>query len=107
MTPRVTQLQLADLGADARAARDEYATGTVTKGVLNGDTGLTAIAGVLLHNPGVYRGLMTSAESMLRNGGISVRDRQVVQLRTAWLCRAVVMWSNHTGHAHDAGMTED
>src|SRR6266853_365567 len=106
MTSRLPSLRLHDLDTEARAARDEYATGTVTKGVVNDDTGLTAIAGVLLHNPGEYRGLMMSAESLLRSSGITVRDRQVIQLRIAWLCQAVVMWSNHTGHAHDAGMTE-
>jgi alkylhydroperoxidase family enzyme len=88
------------------ASYDAFTKGTILKGVVDANTSLNALAGVLLHNPGVYRGFMQFSEALLRHGGIPAREREIVTLRTAWLCQAPVAWSNHTGHAHDLGMSE-
>jgi alkylhydroperoxidase family enzyme len=88
-----------------QASYEAFGKGTVLKGHVDPSTALPSFASVLLHNPGVYRGFMQFSEALLRHGGIPARDREIVTLRAAWLCQAPVAWANHTGHAHDLGMS--
>jgi alkylhydroperoxidase family enzyme len=109
MTPRAPLLHAERLSEEAKSAYqasyEAFGKGTVLKGVVDATTSLPSLAAVLLHNPGVYRGFMQCSEALLRHSGIPARDREIVTLRIAWLCQAPVAWSNHTGHAHDLGMS--
>jgi alkylhydroperoxidase family enzyme len=105
MEPRVKLLRFDELDEEARAAYDDFVSNSPIKGVIDSNTAMGALSEVLLHNPGVYRGNTAFAGALLRHGGLSRRQRELVTLRVTWLCQAPVSWSNHVGHAHEAGIT--
>jgi alkylhydroperoxidase family enzyme len=106
MHPRIKPLRLEDLNHDQRAAYDDFRKNATNKGVIDPNTSMPAYPSVLLHNPNVYRASSTLGEAIVRHGGIPARERELVSLRVAWLCKAPVAWSNHTGHAHNIGISE-
>lgn len=65
-----------------------------------------AIATMLRH-PGLYRRQVELGIQLFGSGAISPRERELVALRVAWLCRAPCEWGEHVGNAKRVGVTAE
>ncbi|MGZ8734051.1 MAG: carboxymuconolactone decarboxylase family protein [Acidimicrobiia bacterium] len=71
-------------------------------GVPNGET--TNIFTTLVRHPRLFRHWLPFGGALL-TGSLPARDREIVILRTAWLCRSVYEWGQHVRLARTAGLT--
>ena len=59
----------------------------------------------LLNVPAIVEGLMPFTVYLTEESGLSPRDRQLLILRTAWLCGNQPLWATHAARAREAGLT--
>jgi 4-carboxymuconolactone decarboxylase len=96
---RLAPLEAADLDDDTRPLLSP-------DGPFPGATGLNWFATIARH-PGLYRKFLPFAGKLTFGGRLPARDREVLVLRTAWLCRAGYEWAHHLHAAREAGMSAD
>src|SRR4051794_39133340 len=60
----------------------------------------------LAHNPQLMRRFGPLANYLLFKGRLAGRHRELLILRTGWVCRAPYEWSEHVGIAKQAGLTD-
>jgi alkylhydroperoxidase family enzyme len=58
-------------------------------------------------HPGLMRRWLPYGGKLLYRGKLPPRVRELVVLRTAWLCQAAYEWGQHVAIAHEVGMTAD
>jgi alkylhydroperoxidase family enzyme len=61
----------------------------------------------LAHNPRLMRRFGPLANHLLLKGRLSPRQRELLILRTGWLCQAPYEWSEHVHIARQSGVTAD
>lgn len=61
----------------------------------------------LLKHPDLYQAHAALGLQFLTAGALSARDRELVILRTAWLCEAPLAWGEHVDVGKRAGLTSD
>ncbi|MGE0384942.1 MAG: carboxymuconolactone decarboxylase family protein [Gammaproteobacteria bacterium] len=71
------------------------------------DDPVSPFYGAVLQAPRLFKDWSWLGGALLRPGGLPVRDRELVCLRTAWLCQGEMEWGNHVVIAHDIGMTPE
>jgi 4-carboxymuconolactone decarboxylase len=59
----------------------------------------------LLRHPALIRGAMPFANYITRESTLPPRHRELLILRTAWLCRSEYLWSKHASRAAAAGLS--
>lgn len=59
----------------------------------------------LLRHPGVVEGVMPFANYVSTASTLAARDRELLILRTAWLCRAEYLWAQHVPVARQDGLS--
>jgi alkylhydroperoxidase family enzyme len=91
--PRLAPLDDAALDAEVRAA---FGPGPV----LN-------IFRTLAHHPKLLKRWLVFGNHVLAKSTLAARERELVILRTGWLCRAEYEWGQHVGIGRAAGLTED
>ncbi len=72
-----------------------------------GDGPVQNVFGTMLHHPALFRRWLPFANHILGKSTISVRDREVLILRTAWRVRSEYEWGQHVLIARHAGMSEE
>lgn len=86
------------MGDDIRAAREaeivdeDQRTGGMR---LPGPSHITPAIATMMRHPGLYRRQMELSAQLFGSGAISPRERELVVLRVAWLCRAPNEWGEH------------
>src|SRR5688572_22523503 len=60
----------------------------------------------LNHLP-LVKGIMPFAVYITRDSMLSPRQRELLILRTAWLCRSEYLWAHHTVAARAAGLSRE
>jgi alkylhydroperoxidase family enzyme len=65
------------------------------------------IFATLARHPELFRRWATFGGTLLLGGTLAPRDRELLILRTAWLCRAEYEWRQHVAIALAAGVTQD
>lgn len=60
----------------------------------------------LAHHPSLLRAWMRFGTALLLRGALPARDRELLILRTGWLCRSDYEWGQHVLMARDAGLTD-
>ncbi|MBV8981843.1 MAG: carboxymuconolactone decarboxylase family protein [Acidimicrobiia bacterium] len=77
---------------------------------LLGDLGVTGPASnifdTLVRHPGLFRKWLPFGGKLL-SGKLPPRDRELLILRTGWLCRSAYEWGQHVLIARAAGVTDD
>ena len=73
---------------------------------LGGDGALHIFA-TLVRHPGLFRRWIAFAGRLLQGSKLPERDRELVILRVAWLCKARYEWSHHVAIAQGCGLTPD
>jgi 4-carboxymuconolactone decarboxylase len=98
MPPRIAPLPRTGNPPDVQALIDD-ALPTV---------GVTAnIFLTLANHPGLMRRFMPFGGKLLMAGKLPARERELVILRTAWLCQSDYEWGQHARIGRDAGLTDD
>jgi alkylhydroperoxidase family enzyme len=64
------------------------------------------IFATLAHHPALLKRWAAFGGTLLFGGRLPARDRELLILRTAWLCDAEYEWGQHVGIALGAGVTE-
>jgi alkylhydroperoxidase family enzyme len=64
------------------------------------------IFATLVRNPGLFRHWLPFGGKLL-SGKIPARERELVILRTAWLCRSTYEWGQHVLVSRSTGVTDD
>jgi 4-carboxymuconolactone decarboxylase len=70
-----------------------------------GAKGMHAL-GTILHNQALYDAWRPLARYLNSSSCITWRERELLILRTAWLCRSDYEWGNHVLVARKAGLTD-
>jgi alkylhydroperoxidase family enzyme len=60
----------------------------------------------LVRHPGLFRRWLPFGGKLLA-GKLAARDRELVILRTGWLCRSEYEWGQHVLIGRDAGLSDD
>ena len=94
--PRLAPTERADWTAEQAEVAERFGDGPVFN-----------VFGTLLHHPGLFRRWLPFANHILGKSTLSVRDREVLILRTAWVVRSEYEWGQHIVIARDAGMSEE
>jgi len=95
--PRVSPLPEAQWTDDIRAAFAKYGQGGAA----------TAEFRTWARHPELLKGVLPFATYVSRESTLSPRDREVLILRTAWLCRSDYVWAQHAAIAQQNGLTAD
>jgi len=70
------------------------------------DGGAMNIFTTLVRHPGLFRHWLPFGGKLL-SGKLPARERELLILRTAWLCKAEYEWGQHVAIARSAGVTDD
>jgi alkylhydroperoxidase family enzyme len=65
------------------------------------------IFATLAHHPKLLKRWAAFGGTLLFGGTLPARDRELLILRTAWLCEAEYEWGQHVGIAQGCGVTAD
>jgi alkylhydroperoxidase family enzyme len=97
MPPRIAPLPATGNPPDVQALID----GAVPVGGVTANIFLT-----LANHPGLMRRYLPFGGKLLAKGKLPDREREIVILRTAWLCRSDYEWGQHVRIGRDAGLTD-
>jgi alkylhydroperoxidase family enzyme len=70
-------------------------------------SGVPDIFATMFKHPGVYRSQMQLGLELNKQGSIPPRDRELVILRVAWLCRSPFEWGEHVEVGKQCGISAD
>ena len=88
---------------------DEWPVSIQELGRKVGPTGRSAgdssFFGTIARHEGLYRRWSAFAASLLGHGSLPPRARELMILRTGWLCQGSFEWENHVAIAHDVGLS--
>jgi alkylhydroperoxidase family enzyme len=62
---------------------------------------------IYLHHPVLAQNILPFERYISNQSTLSPRDRELLILRTAWLCRAEYIWAHHAAAARNAGISKD
>jgi 4-carboxymuconolactone decarboxylase len=65
------------------------------------------IFATLAHHPRLLKRWSAFGGTLLFRGQLPARDRELLILRTAWLCKAEYEWGQHVLIGRDSGITDD
>src|SRR5687767_15602169 len=99
MTPRIPPTTRVD-----RDERTEELLATMMRRPDGTDLNIFA---TLAHHPKLLKRWAQFGGTLLFGGALPPRDRELLILRTAWLCDAEYEWGQHVGIGLSAGLTED
>lgn len=91
--PRVEPLAVEDLDPETRKAF--------------GDGPVLNIFRTLANHPKLMKRWLVFGSHILAKNSVAARERELLILRTGWLCRAEYEWAQHVTIARDSGVTDD
>jgi 4-carboxymuconolactone decarboxylase len=95
-SPRIRPLPEAERDAQAQALLADVAVAGPTSNIFT----------TLVRHPGLFRHWLPFGGKLLA-GRLPARDRELLILRTAWLCEAEYEWAQHVPMGRAAGITDD
>jgi len=91
--PRIPPLDASQLSAEQR-------------GILKrAPARMTNAVATYLHHPVLTRNLLPFQRYITSESSLPARDRALLMMRTAWLCRSSYVWAHHVQAARDAGVS--
>src|ERR1041384_964069 len=99
-TPRLAPLQPDELSDFQR----ELLTGVAVDGAAN--ISAANIFATLVRHPGLFRHWLPFGGKLL-SGKLPPRDREILILRTGWLCQSEYEWGQHVVIGQHAGVTDE
>ncbi len=97
-TPRIPPLPEAEQDDQAR----ELLTGLSAQGAPAAN-----IFSTLVRHPGLFRRWLPFGGKLLGGGKLPARDRELLILRTGWLCRAEYEWAQHREISRSLGISDE
>jgi alkylhydroperoxidase family enzyme len=68
---------------------------------------LTTYFAIMSRHPRLYRSQIEAGIQLLGSGALPPQERELMVLRTAWLCGAPYEWAEHVAIARKLGITEE
>lgn len=99
MTPRIPPTTAAD--------RDERTEELLASMMRRPDGTDMNIFATLAHHPKLLKRWAAFGGTLLFGGSLPPRDRELLILRTAWLCNAEYEWGQHVGIGKSVGVSDD
>jgi 4-carboxymuconolactone decarboxylase len=99
MTPRIPPTTASD--------RDERTEELLANMMRRPDGTDMNIFATLAHHPKLLKRWASFGGTLLFGGSLPARDREILILRTAWLCDAEYEWGQHVEIARAAGVADD
>ncbi|MGH2808246.1 MAG: carboxymuconolactone decarboxylase family protein [Actinomycetota bacterium] len=99
MTPRIPPTTAAE--------RDERTEEMLASMMRRPDGTDMNIFATLAHHPKLLKRWAAFGGTLLFGGTLPARDRELLILRTAWLCEAEYEWGQHVGIGKGAGITDE
>ena len=105
-TPRIAPLETSAMADSAveSARRIRQAAGSATPVCASTIPELVA---TLLRHPDLFQRVADLSIQLQGSGVLTPRDRQLVILRTTWLCQAPYAWGEHVRHSKRIGFTTE
>jgi 4-carboxymuconolactone decarboxylase len=100
--PRIAPLKPSELGKEA--AESALALRKAASAPLSDD--VTEFTATMLRHPALYQ-RHTELAFQLYGGALSPRDRELLILRTGWLCKAPYEWGEHVKIGKRVGLTAE
>jgi alkylhydroperoxidase family enzyme len=97
-TPRIPPLPPEEQDEQAKELLD---------GIRAGDAPASNIFSTLVRHPGLFRRWLPFGGKLLGGGKLPPRDRELLILRTGWLCRAEYEWAQHREISKSIGITDE
>jgi alkylhydroperoxidase family enzyme len=97
-TPRIPPLPPEERDAEARELLD---------GVTAGAAPAANIFSTLVRHPGLFRRWLPFGGKLLGGGKLPARDRELLILRTGWLCKAEYEWAQHREISKSIGIGDE
>ena len=101
--PRPTTPRIPPLADDAMTPEQEALVGTTRTGTAATATNLF---NTLVRHPGLFRRWAPAAGKLLQGAKLPPRDRELLILRTGWLCRSQYEWGQHVVISRAIGMDD-
>lgn len=98
---RMAPVEPADYTDETRAFFDRW-TGGFLKGADS-----NPVLKTFAHNPPLAEAFSQFNIHLLLHNSLPVKQRQIAIMRTAWVTRAVYMWSSHLNTSMSCGLTDD
>jgi len=111
--PRIAPLQPADYPPDAYSlVKGEHAVAVgpqaaAQSGALDPSRPLSDHTATLMRHPDLYRAQMTYGLQLNLRSLLAPRDRELLILRTGWLCQAPFEWGEHVHIGKRIGLTSE
>jgi alkylhydroperoxidase family enzyme len=97
-TPRIPPLPPEEQDEQARE---------LLNGISAGGAPAANIFSTLVRNPGLFRKWLPFGGKLLGGGKLPARDRELLILRTGWLCHAEYEWAQHREISKSIGISTD
>ena len=99
----MTEPRLAPLAADLW---DAEARDLLKRGVLVGDGKVLNVFATLAHHPKLLKRWLVFGNHVLAKSTLNARSREILILRTGWLCGAPYEWGQHVVIGRAAGLSD-
>jgi 4-carboxymuconolactone decarboxylase len=107
-SPRISPLELHEIAEVALENIRNIRRATGNSNPILSTADVPEVVRTLLRHPDLYQRVAAVSIQLIGNGTLTPRDRELVILRTAWLCQAPYAWGEHVRVGKRFGLnTED
>lgn len=104
--PRIPPLTASEWGPDVMKALSTFVGGAPPAGNSGGERRVVNALSTLMHHPALAESFLGFNGHLLWRTSLSDRVRELLILRTGWLCRSDYEWAQHVLLARDAGLSD-
>src|ERR1700730_14949562 len=107
-SPRISPLELHEIAEVALENTRNIRRATGNSSPILSTADVPEVVRTLLRHPDLYQRVAAVSIQLIGSGTLTARDRELVILRTAWLCQAPYAWGEHVRVGKRFGLnTED
>jgi alkylhydroperoxidase family enzyme len=105
--PRIAPLDLNEIAAAALESISNIRRATGNSDPIVSSADVPEVIRTLLRHPNLYQCVAAVSMQVIGSGTLTPRDRELVVLRTAWLCQAPYAWGEHVRVGRRFGITSE
>lgn len=105
--PRLRPIREEEITSRVRAAIDGVEGFDDDEDDADDDAPLHPFAGTMVRHVELFERYMAFGMNILKHALISAREREIVTLRTGWLCDAPFEWGAHVKLGREAGLSDE
>lgn len=106
-SPRIAPLDPAQVGEAALASSAQLKRAASGSSAPLAAADLPEIVLTLLRHPDLFKAITDLSIQLLAQGALAPRDREILALRTCWLCETPFEWGEHVQIAKAVGLSSE